>query len=348
MPQAFSRRRLLRAAAIMPLPLLAACGAAAPSPTQPAAQATTAPKPAPRPAAAPTPARGEIGSADKPLRMAFVPSADSQKVLASGKPLGELLEKETGYKIEVSVPTSYAAVIEAVGAGNVDVAWLAPFSYVIARQKFDAQVILGTVRSGSTTYRSQIIAHVDGGINSIEDLKGKKFAFVDSASASGYLFPAALIKEKGGDPATFFGQVTYAGGHDKVVIAVYNRNVDGGATFGNSAESGPPTDARTLVTSTLADVMEKVKVVAVTDPIPNDTVSVRKSLPEAVVTRVQNGLLAVAQTDAGKKVLRDLYRIDGLAPTKDSDYDIIRRKAQLLNFNIEETIRPAPTPTPKP
>lgn len=362
MSPVLSRRRLLSAASLLPLSLIAACGGApaatpttapkAAAATKPAA-ATSAPTAAPTAAAKPAgtaaaPAKGEIGSADKPLRMAFVPSSDSRKVLASGRPLGDLLEKETGYKIEVSVPTSYAAVIEAVGAGNVDVAWLAPFSYVIARQKFEAQVILGSVRNGSSTYRSQIIAHADSGIKGIEDLKGKKFAFVDSASASGYLYPAALIKEKGGDPATYFGQVVYAGGHDKVVIAVYGKNVDGGATFGNSAESGEPTDARTLVKSTLPDVMEKVKVIAVTDPIPNDTVSVRKGLPEAVVTRIQNGLLEVAKSEAGKKALRELYRIDGLAVAKDSDYDTLRRKAQLLNFNIEETIKPAPTPTAKP
>jgi phosphonate transport system substrate-binding protein len=371
MTQEFSRRRLLLALAAAPLPLLAACGGAASptaapkaaEPTKPTAAApTTAAKPAEptKPAAAveatkpvaqtgpAAPAKGEPGSAEKPLRMAFVPSVDSQKVLASGKPLGDLLEKETGYRFEVSAPTSYAAVVEAVGAGNVDVAWLAPFAYVLARQKFEAQVILSGIRNGSKTYFSQIIAHADSGIGKVEDLKGKRFAFVDSASASGYLYPAALIKEKGGDPATFFSQVIYAGGHDKVVIAVYNKNVDGGATFGNSGEGGPPTDARTRVTSTLPDVMDKVKVVGVTDPIPNDTVSVRKGLPEAVVTRVQNGLLEVAKGAAGKQALKDLYSIENLSVAQDADYDSIRRKAQLLGFNIEDTIKPAPTPTVKP
>jgi len=52
--------------------------------------------------------------------------------------LGDLLSQEIGMPVEVSVPTSYAAVIEAMGANQVEVAWLAPFSYVVAHQKFEA------------------------------------------------------------------------------------------------------------------------------------------------------------------------------------------------------------------
>ena len=245
-----------------------------------------------------------LGTKDNPIKMAFVPSADSQKVLDSGEPLGQLLEKETGYSFKVSVPTSYAAVIEAMGASNVDVGWLATFAYVLARDKFGAEVILATVRQGSKSYTGQIIVHADSGINSIEQLRGKKFAFVDPSSASGYLYPNALFKQKISDYSdNFFGERIFAGGHDKVVIAVYGKQVDGGATFGDSVIGGPPTDARTVVRNTIPDVMEKVKTIAITDPIPNDTVSVRKGLAPDMLTKLREGLLKVAQTDDGKKAL---------------------------------------------
>ena len=272
--------------------------------------------------------------------MAFVPSSDSAKVLASGKPLGDLLSKEIDLPVEVSVPTSYAAVIEAMGANNVDVAWLAPFSYVLAHQKFGADVILSSVRSGSKTYRSQIIVPSDSPIKEVRDLKGKKFAFVDAASASGFLYPSALLKENGIDPKKDLGEVITAGGHDKVVIAVYNHQVDAGATFGDSAESGPPTDARTLVTSTLPDVMDKVKVLGKTEPIPNDTVSVRRGLTPDFVMKVRAGLLKIAESPEGKQALRDLYRIDGLAEASDKDYDGLRRVAQVVGFDFEEQLKP--------
>ena len=194
--------------------------------------------------------------------MAFVPSADSQKVLASGQPLADLLTAATNLNFKVSVPTSYVAVVEAMGSNQVDVGWLAPFAYVLAHDKNGSQVILTSLRQGSKTYRSQIIVRADSGINNIEQLRGKKFAFVDPASASGFLFPNAMLADMGIDYKTFFSDTIFAGGHDKVVIAVYNKQVDGGATFGNSIDTGPPTDARTLVTSTLPDVMTAVKPIA--------------------------------------------------------------------------------------
>jgi phosphonate transport system substrate-binding protein len=330
-------------------PLVAACQPSAPAaaPTTPPAPApTTAPAAAPatqafpKPAAPPAPTGDQKGSASNPINMAFVPSADSQKVLATAEPLGKLLQDATNLTFKVSVPTSYTAVVEAMGGNQVDVGWLAPFAYVLAHDKYGTQVLLATVRQGSKTYRSQIIVRADSGITSIDQLKGKRFAFVEPASASGYLFPNALLASKGIDSKSFFSDTIFAGGHDKVVIAVYNKQVDGGATFGNSIDSGPPTDARTLVQQTLPDVMDVVKPIAQTDPIPNDTVSVRKGLDDNLVKLIKDGLLYVQSTPDGQKALKDLYNINGLAAADDKDYDTIRSAAKALNLNLEEQIAP--------
>jgi phosphonate transport system substrate-binding protein len=276
--------------------------------------------------------------------MAFVPSSDSQRVLASGEPLAALLKDATNLTFRVSVPTSYTAVIEAMGAGQVDVGWLAPFAYVLARDRHGAQVQLASVRMGSKTYRSQVVVRSDSGIDNLDQLRGKRFAFVEPASASGFIFPNALLAGRGIDYRSFFSDTTFAGGHDRVIIAVYNRQVDGGATFGNSIETGPPSDARTLLTSTLPDVMQVIKPIAQTDPIPNDTVSVRRGLEDNVTQLIKNGLLYVQGTADGQRVLRDLYNINGLAPAEDRDYDSVRAAARVLNLKLEEQIAP---PKPK-
>jgi phosphonate transport system substrate-binding protein len=231
-----------------------------------------------------------------------------------------------------------------MGSAQVDVGWLAPFAYVLAHDKNGSQVILTSVRQGSKTYHSQIVVRADSGITTLEQLKGKKFAFVEPASASGFLFPNALLAGKGIDYKTYFSESLFAGGHDKVIIAVYNKQVDGGATFGNSIDTGPPTDARTLVTSTLPDVMTAIKPIAQTDPIPNDTVSVRRGLDDNLTKLIRDGLLYVQSTADGKKVLRDLYNIDGLGTADDKDYDSIRTSAKVLNLDLEEQVAP---PKPK-
>jgi phosphonate transport system substrate-binding protein len=303
-----------------------------------------------KPAAGTPPAGAAPATSGLTVNMAFVPSGNSQKILASGQPLGEILSRLTGYKFEVSVPTSYAAVIEAMGAGKVDVGWLAPFAYVLARDKYQVDVMLIVMRDGTKSYVSQILAHADAPIKSIEDLKGKRFAFGDSASASNYLYPAAFLKEKGYDPKTYFSEVVFVGGHDKVVLAVYGKQVDGGATYGrsNPDPSRPLRDARLLVRQTQPDVVDKVKIIAETDAIPNDTVSVRKGFDKAAFDKIKTALLQTVQLPDGKKHLTDLYDIDGFADATDTDFDPIRRKAQSLGVNIEQAVIPAAKPQASP
>ncbi len=299
---------------------------------------------------------GDLGSPENPIKLAFAPSSNSTKILASGEPLGKLLTKITGYSFKVSVPTNYAAVIEAMGSSNVDVAFLAPFQYALAHQKYDAQVMLVTVRKGALTYPSVFIT-ADPSVKTLADLKGKKFAFVDPASASGYLYPFAYLKTqglvKGTNAEEYFGanNVLFAGGHDKVVTAVYNGQVAGGAVFGGPLDSntGLPTDARSIVASKLTDVYQKVRIIAESQQIPNDTVSARKGLDAAIVKQIQGGLLAATNTTEGRRLLFDLYSIDDLAPVTDSFFDPLRKVAEDAGItNFESLNAPQPTATPTP
>ena len=271
-----------------------------------------------------------LGSPGNPIKMAMVPSLDTRKLVISGEKLAELLKKETGLTFAVSVPTSYAAVISAMGAGKVDVGWLSPLPYVIAHEQFGVKVVLRTVRNKSDKYWSFIIARTDSGINKLEDLKGKRFAYGDPVSTSGCLYAKELIRSKGYDPAKFFSNVIYAGAHDKVVLAVYNKQVDAGAIYG-----GVVSDAREKVTGTIKDVMEKTKVIAKSAEIPNDTVSVRKSLPDDLTKKIADGLMKVASSDEGRIAVMSLYGIDGFVPAKDADYDSVRKVARAEKIKIE-------------
>ena len=282
--------------------------------------------------------------AETKLVMAFVPSGEARTILESGNKLAHLLEVATGYRFESFVATSYAGVIEAMGAGRADIGWLNTFSYVIAHQKYGAEVRLVTVRFGLPYYRAEIIAQSSAGINTLADLKGKRFAFVDPASTSGYLFPLAGLKKAGYDPQKFFGQTIFAGSHNNVVLAVYQGRVDAGSVF---------EDARGSVQKTLPDVMQKLKVVWKSDPIPNDTVTFRRELPGDVKDRVTKALLRFSQDPAGLEALKSLYEIEALAdytllvskykinvPTLDAFYTPVRDVAQYAGINLEDLIKP--------
>ncbi len=275
--------------------------------------------------------KSSIGTADRPITMAMVPSLDTQKLIVSGDKLAVLLEKETGLKYKVVVPTNYTAVMTAMGAGTVDIGWLSPLPYVMAHDRYGVDVVLRTIRDNSNEYWSFIIARTDTGISKLEDLKGKKFAYGDPVSTSGAIYAKHLIRKSGYDPDTFFTSAIYAGAHDRVVMAVYNKQVDAGAIYG-----GVGTDAREKAVAALPDVMSKTKVIAKSISIPNDTVSVRKGLPREIVEKVTKGLIAVSKSEEGRKTIFDLYGIDGFEAAKDSDYDSVREVAESENIQVEQ------------
>jgi phosphonate transport system substrate-binding protein len=218
-----------------------------------------------------------------------------------------------------------------MGAGTLDVGWLNPLSYVQAHDRFGVEVLLITERDGATTYRGHLLARQGGPVRHVEDLKGKRFAFVDSYSTSGTLYPKLLMRAHGIDPDRDLARTVYAGGHDKVVLAVYHGQADAGAIYG-----GETSDARERVLRVLPDVMEKTLVIARTDPIPNDTVSVRRGLPQAITTKVKEALLEIVKSDEGRRKVFELYGINGLRPTDDAAYDSVRRALQAAGLDLDE------------
>ena len=265
-----------------------------------------------------------LGSAQNPLRMMFVPSGDAQVILKGGTEIAELLQKVTGLHFKTSVATSYAAVIEAMGAEKVDIGWLATFSYVLAHDKYGVELLLVVQRFGSPFYRGQIMVRADSGIKDLAGLMGKRFAFVDPASTSGHLYPKTLLLAQGFDPEQFFKKIVFVGSHNAVVLSIYKGEVDGGAAYDGS---------RAAVAKMFPDVYDKINVIAYTKEIPNDTVSVRKGLSGDLKMRIRDGLKKVSKSPQGSKVLKKLYGISGFTDL-DGLFDPVREAGRLLNLNL--------------
>lgn len=263
--------------------------------------------------------RAELGTEKNPVKLFFVPSVDVKVLEDSSKKTKEFLEKETGYKFEVSIPQSYVAVVEAFGTERVDVAALNTYGYYLAHTKYKAEARLTVLRHGSNTYQSQFIVKAGSPIKSIEDFKGKKIAFVDPASASGYLLPLKMLRDKGIEPA----ETVFAMKHDNVVSMVYNGQVDGGATFHTPAHEGVIEDARRLVKTQYPDVEEKVKIIQLSDAIPNDPIVFRSNLPTEMKTKITDALLKFVKTEEGKAAFKAIYGVDDFKTATDADYNSV-------------------------
>lgn len=349
--------------------LLAACGPAAteaPVPTEAPVVATEAPTEAPVPTEPPMPA---IGSPEHPIKVLFVPSVDANVIVTGGEVMATALNEATGLTFEVSVPTSYAATIEEMCASPTDtMAFIPAFGYVLANDLCGVDVSFKAVRRGWGVYWTMIIVGRDSDIQSLEDLNGKKWAYPDAGSTSGFLVPTVMFKEAGVTP----GETLEAGGHPETVRAVYNGEADFGTAFyspyavpegaekwAKGVDPEVPVDfstcalsedkskllcegyrildARANIREEFPDVVSKVRVLALSPDIPNDTMSFGPEFPAELRAQIEEAVAAFAQTEAWGTSLgsEDFYGWSGLEAATDAEYDFIRLMVAESGTTIE-------------
>jgi phosphonate transport system substrate-binding protein len=266
-----------------------------------------------------------IGTPEHPIRMAIVPFLESGRLTKGMQQISDELKKETGLTYTGDVPTSYVAVVEAMCADRVDIGWVSPLAYILARDKCGADMSLVSVNSSGTSFRGEIVTRTESPIKSIEDLRGKSFAWVDPGSTSGYLFPRAILQEHNVNPDSL-GQQIFAGGHDKAALAVLQGQVDA-AAIGK--------DVIPRLNSTYPNADKELRIVEETPDIPNDGVAFRKELPPEIVETTRQALLRITAREDGVKLFTDAIGTKGVAETTDAAYEPVRRAATVLGLDLQ-------------
>jgi phosphonate transport system substrate-binding protein len=279
--------------------------------------------------------KGELGSEKNPVKMYFVPSVDAKVIESNSKVIKTWLEANTPYKFETASPASFIAVVEAFGSKRADIAAINTFGYILANEKYGAEARLTAIRHGDATYKAQFIAKEGGSIKTLADFAGKKVAFVDPASTSGFLLPKKLLSDKGIKPA----QEVFAMKHDSVVSMIYQGQVDGGATFYSPPADGEIQDARRLVKTQYPDVEKKIKIIELTEAVPNDPIVFRKDLPEEMKTKITEALLKFIHTPEGLQAFNNIYTYTDLKPAVDKDYDGVRAMLKSLGKSADDLVK---------
>lgn len=254
------------------------------------------------------------------LKLGRIPFTNSTAMVYKHTKFLEYLTKKLGVKeIRLQTASDYTSIMNLLIKGDIDIAWLATMTSVEARRNPEIEILVKPIRFGTTSYRGIIIARQDSGIRSLKDLKGKKFAWVEPESASGYTFPKALLLEAG-ISENDFSDKAFLNKHDAVVLNVLLGKYDAGACYD---------DAR----NTLRDKtkMDELTILATTQDISNEPIVVRKSLPPDLIEKIKQALLDLSiKTPEGKEILDDLTDVQGFLPVKDTDYDYIEKVQTLL------------------
>jgi phosphonate transport system substrate-binding protein len=278
--------------------------------------------------------KSEKGTAKNPIVISLVPSKDTKSLMHSAGELSDWLHKETGYSFDINIPTSYVAVVEAIGSKRVDIAYLNTTNFFMAEEKYGAEVQFITLNiDGQAQYKGQFIVRADSPIHKLEDLKGKKIAYVDPTSASGYILPAYLLKSKNVKPA----EAVFAGKHDSVVSMVYQKQVDVGTTFYALPEkNGEPMDARRLVAAQYPDVWQKIRILDFTVSLANDALVFRKDLEPVIKQNLIKAIEKWAASPEGKVTLKALSNGSGLRRATEEDYRESRKILKEMSESLRE------------
>ncbi len=315
-------------------------------------------------------AQGGLGSEDNPIQVYFVPSVDAQVIVEGGEIMAQALQEATGLHYEVFVPTSYAATIEAMcAAPENSMGFIPAAGYVLAHDRCGVEVGAAAVRFGWPVYWAQYLVRRDSDIFTFGDLEGKTWGYGDPTSTSGFIVPSVELQAAGIE----VGDTVETGGHNQTVLAVYNGEVDFGTTYfspplmpeghapwnyGDLPEPYDLTvdesyigedgklyvgdirimDARASVRETAPDVVDQVRILRLSDPIPNDTLSFGPDFPPELRQQIIDALIAFSETEAWDQSIgsEDFYSWSTLQPITDDVFDSVRLQFEILGMTEED------------
>jgi phosphate/phosphite/phosphonate ABC transporter binding protein len=273
------------------------------------------------------------------LTWAVTPFVSTTSVDEQYRPTINLVSQRLGIPMNILVGESYADVEHLLLSGEADIAVMSPYAYVQAKAQVpDIQVFATHIANGTESYGAYILARTDSDIQNLNDIKGKRFAFVDPRSTSGWLFPASRMMDEGINPLKDIEGHFY-GNHQRVIEAIVSGEVAAGSTYDGALATGRGNIAGA----------GNLEVIARTQRIPYDAYVLRTGIPKGVILGLQKALSSVSTRDpGGRSALAPLMDINGFIQADNADYKSVRavdrRVRQLLELGgTLPTAIPLPT-----
>lgn len=240
------------------------------------------------------------------------PALTPKNIKSMYYPIIDHVCKTLGYKARVLITMDYNTLADCLKDGIIDVGWFSPLAYVNAKNKTDIEPLVTPVVNNSSSYFGYIITNSKSDINNLKDIEKRSMAFVDPKSASGYAYPCMMLKKAGVDLSSV--NKNFLGTHSNVIDAIISGDYDVGATYSEAID-----DAKKRGVN-----IDKIKIIAKTDPIPKDCIAARCDLPEEKKRDLSKAF--INYKNRGIHSIKS--NINGFVKAKDENYDVIREVAK--------------------
>ncbi|SNB68607.1 substrate-binding domain-containing protein [Thermoflexus hugenholtzii] len=250
-----------------------------------------------------------------PLRVGIAAVLSPQSSAEAYQELLQYLSHRLNRPVERVQRRDYRDMNTAIARGEVDIAFICTWAYVIGQREHGFSLLAVPVVNGKPTYQSWVIVRADLPIHRMEDLRGRVFAFVDPLSNTGYLYPRYLVHRLGETPARFFRRTFFTYGHDRAIRAVAQGLADGAAV-----------DSLVLqfLLEQEPELAGKVRVIDRSSEFGAPPVVAAPRLAPQVRAEIQALLLSAHEDPEGRRALRAIG-VERFVKGDDAWYDGVRR-----------------------
>lgn len=246
--------------------------------------------------------------------------------------LGRYLQAALHHRVDVDVCESFAEVADQLLEGRATFGWLPPFAYVRISRVGSVRLLLRAVRARQHGYYAVLFTRADSKLRQLEELAGKRVAFVDSMSASGYLFPLAGLLAAGVSEEDL--STIHEGSHAKVVQAVVGGRVDAGATFCTWVDDDPNGTVHSAGWTEGGFVPRPaVRVLARFGPVPGDTICAGADADRGTRDAIIEAMACMHRSEVGALLARAIFGVTRFEPALPQHYSSVVDAARTIGID---------------
>lgn len=205
-------------------------------------------------------------------------------------PLFAHLAQQLDADFDLVATTDWAGMAVAMGSGQLDLAWMGPWGYVLAASSTGCTALATVKYDDKPIYHAIIVGKPGLKVAKFpDDTKGMSISFADVGSTSGWLIPTWYAKEVWKiDPKTFW-KYNEGATHAANEIAVQAGQADLATDFDRNRNA-------MIAAGRLKE--EGTQVIWTSAPLPNDAIAVPKGTPKEFSDRVQQILTSITPEQA--------------------------------------------------